>query len=107
MKPSFNPDGRPVGIRSECRFSISSKNEYRCRREQSLADVRGYIAVGVKFAHFAIPPYQFFVTRTPNRRGSVRNTLVVRPLSSLFRKVPVMAVTSNTFLTYPMTCQPA
>ena len=50
-----------------------------------------------QFAHCVFPPHQFFVTRTPNRRGSVRNTLVVKPLSSLFRNVPVMAVVSKTF----------
>ena len=48
--------------------------------------------------HLSHPPHQFFVTRMPNNRGSVRNTLVVKPLSSLFRKSPVMAVTLNTFL---------
>ncbi len=46
------------------------------------------------------------VTRTPNRRGSVRNMLVVKSVSSLFRNVPVIAVTLNTFFTYPITCQP-
>ncbi len=43
--------------------------------------------------------HQFFVTRTPKRRGSVRNTLVVKPLSSEFRKSPVMAVLSKMFFT--------
>ena len=36
-------------------------------------------------------PYQFFVTRTPINFGSVRNTLVVRPVSSLLRKSPVIS----------------
>src|SRR5580692_1746548 len=45
-----------------------------------------------------IPPYQFFVTRMPINFGSVRNTLVVSPLSSLFRKSPVIAVSLKTFL---------
>src|SRR6185437_9127549 len=44
------------------------------------------------------PPHQFFVTRMPISFGSVRNTLVVKPLSSLFRKVPVMAVVLKMFL---------
>jgi len=60
--------------------------------------------------HICVPgshgAHQFFVTRTPKRRGSVRNTFVVRPLSSLFRNVPVISVTSKMFLTYPITCQP-
>src|SRR6185437_372219 len=46
----------------------------------------------------SFPPHQFFVTRMPISFGSVRNTLVVKPLSSLFRKVPVMAVVLKMFL---------
>ena len=41
--------------------------------------------------------YQFFVMRNPNKRGSVVNTLVVRPVSSEFRNAPVMAVVLKTF----------
>ncbi len=41
--------------------------------------------------------YQFLVMRMPKRRGSVTKTLVVRPVSSVFRKAPVIAVVSNTF----------
>ncbi len=41
--------------------------------------------------------YQFFVMRSPNRRGSVVKTLVVSPVSSEFRNAPVMAVVLNTF----------
>ncbi len=42
---------------------------------------------------------KFFVIRTPMRRGSVTKTLVVRAVSSEFRKAPVMAVLLNTFFT--------
>src|SRR6185437_8633500 len=52
------------------------------------------------------PPYQFFVTRMPISLGSVRNMLVVSPLSSLLRNVPVIAVSLKTFLSYSMICQP-
>jgi hypothetical protein len=41
--------------------------------------------------------YQFLVTRKPNRRGSVVKTLVVRPVSSVFKNAPVIAVVLNTF----------
>ena len=43
--------------------------------------------------------YQFLVMRSPNRRGSVVKTLVVRPVSSELRNAPVIAVVSNTFFT--------
>jgi hypothetical protein len=56
----------------------------------------GEVCVCVLLSHGA---HQFFVTRTPNRRGSVRNTFVVRSVSSLFRNAPVMAVVSKTFFT--------
>ena len=51
-----------------------------------------------KFCVFPHGAHQFFVTRMPISFGSVRNTLVVRPLSSLFRKSPVIAVVLKTFL---------
>ena len=44
-------------------------------------------------------PYQFFVMRRPNRRGSVVKMLVVNAVSSEFRKSPVIAVVLNTFFT--------
>src|SRR6185437_5155452 len=43
--------------------------------------------------------YQFLVMRMPNRRGSVTKMLVARPVSSEFRKAPVMWVTSRMFFT--------
>ena len=61
----------------------------------------GAVVVFLISSLIGFPPHQFFVMRTPNRRGSVRNTFVVNPLSSLFRKSPVIAVVSNTFLNSP------
>jgi hypothetical protein len=75
----------PKGERVRVREPFNARG---CEGEIAMFCVRGLF-------HRA---HQFFVTRTPISFGSVRNMLVVKPLSSLFRKSPVMAVVLNTFL---------
>jgi hypothetical protein len=68
LTPAFSPDGGEGEIRVLCACIFSHRT------------------------------HQFFVARTPISFGSVRKTLVVSPESSLFRNVPVIAVSLNTFL---------
>ena len=64
-----------------------------CHRKSCPRRTSGHLSIRSSFS-----PHQFFVTRMPISLGSVRNTLVVSPLSSLFRKSPVIAVVLKTFL---------
>src|SRR5690242_13203340 len=97
MPADFDPYRRTIVTSGLSSRNHGQERQYRCRAEQ----LQALVSTGCddEFVHCCVPPYQFFVTRMPNRRGSVRKTLVVSPVSSLFRNAPVMAVVSNAFLT--------
>ena len=99
LTAQFNPDRWSVRF-VRARPTHSYSGEQYCRRSTRQQTPAKQFAHGPcvrQFAHW-FPPYQFFVTRTPISLGSVRNTFVVRPVSSEFRNVPVIAVVLNTFL---------
>src|SRR6185437_2549697 len=105
----LDPDsGARIGAGSvrRRRNAYSAHQSKRRRGAQQLPqELFAAVADSCQFAH-RFPPHQFFVTRIPISFGSVRNTFVVSPLSSLFRKSPVIAVVLKMFLSYSMTCQP-